>query len=66
MFPNPKGYPKGCQIVAGGRSDSGDLRRRSESTGTPKAVPEQRFMVPKGLDALGSRGIVFTRRPTPV
>jgi hypothetical protein len=34
--------PKGWQTVAGGRSDSGDLRRRYENTGTPKAVPERR------------------------
>ena len=38
--------PKGWQTVAGGRSDSGDLRRRDENTRTPKAVPERRFSVP--------------------
>jgi hypothetical protein len=37
LFLNPKGWQK----VAGGRSDSGDLRRRHESPGTPKAVPER-------------------------
>jgi hypothetical protein len=33
--------PKGWQTVAGGRSDSGDLRRLQENTSTPKAVPER-------------------------
>jgi hypothetical protein len=37
--------PKDWQIVAGGRSDSGDLRWRHENTSTPKAVPERRFIV---------------------
>jgi hypothetical protein len=31
----------GWQTVAGGRSDSGDLRGRRENAGTPKAVPER-------------------------
>jgi hypothetical protein len=47
VFLNPKGdrpffNPKGSQTVAGGRSDSGDLRRCRENTSTPKAVPERK------------------------